>query len=42
LRKTTSERLADGTFTKAEHDEIAGLLMTKAEMLIGAESEVPA
>jgi hypothetical protein len=40
LRKTTSDRLADGTFTQAEHDEIAGLLMTKAEMLIA--SEVPA
>lgn len=40
LRKTTAERLADGTFTQAEHDEIAGLLVTKAEMLIGAE--VPA
>jgi hypothetical protein len=42
LRKTTSDRLADGTFTQAEHDEIAGLLMTKAEMLIVAEGEVPA
>ena len=42
LRKTTAERLADGTFTQAEHDEIAGLLMTKAEMLIVAEGEVPA
>lgn len=41
LRKTTSDRLADGTFTQAEHDEIAGLLMTKAEMLIVAEGEVP-
>jgi hypothetical protein len=40
LRKHTSERLADGTFTQAEHDEIVGLLVTKAEMLIG--SEVPA
>ena len=40
LRKTTTERLADGTFTQAEHDEIVGLLVTKAEMLIG--SEVPA
>ena len=40
LRKTTADRLADGTFTQAEHDEIAGLLVTKAEMLIG--SEVPA
>jgi len=40
LRKTTAERLADGTFTQAEHDEIVGLLVTKAEMLIG--SEVPA
>jgi len=40
LRKHTTERLADGTFTQAEHDEIAGLLVTKAEMLIG--SEVPA
>jgi len=40
LRKTASERLADGTFTQAEHDEIVGLLVTKAEMLIG--SEVPA
>jgi hypothetical protein len=42
LRKTTSDRLADGTFTQAEHDEIAGLLVTKAEMLIGADAEVPA
>jgi len=42
LRKHTSERLADGTFSQAEHDEIAGLLVTKAEMLIGAETEVPA
>jgi len=40
LRKTTTERLSDGTFTQAEHDEIVGLLVTKAEMLIG--SEVPA
>ena len=40
LRKTTAERLADGTFSQAEHDEISGLLVTKAEMLIG--SEVPA
>jgi len=40
LRRTTAERLADGTFTQAEHDEIVGLLVTKAEMLIG--SEVPA
>jgi hypothetical protein len=40
LRKTTTQRLADGTFTQAEHDEIVGLLVTKAEMLIG--SEVPA
>ena len=40
LRKTTTERLADGTFTQVEHDEIVGLLVTKAEMLIG--SEVPA
>jgi len=37
LRKTTAERLADGTFTQAEHDEIVGLLVTKAEMLIGSE-----
>ena len=42
LRKTTAERLADGTFSQAEHDEIAGLLVTKAEMLIGADAEVPA
>jgi len=40
LRKTTSDRLADGTFSQAEHDEIVGLLVTKAEILIG--SEVPA
>jgi hypothetical protein len=40
LRKTTADRLADGTFTKEEHDEIVGLLVTKAEILIG--SEVPA
>jgi hypothetical protein len=40
LRKTTAERLADGTFSQAEHDEIVGLLVTKAEILIG--SEVPA
>jgi hypothetical protein len=37
LRKTTAERLADGTFTQSEHDEIVGLLVTKAEMLIGSE-----
>jgi hypothetical protein len=37
LRKTTAERLADGTFSQAEHDEIAGLIVTKAEMLIGGE-----
>ena len=37
LRKTTAERLADGTFTQAEHDEIAGLIVTKAEILIGGE-----
>lgn len=37
LRKTTSERLSDGTFSQAEHDEIVGLLVTKAEMLIGSE-----
>ena len=42
LRKHTSERLADGTFTQAEHDEIAGLIVTKAEILIGSESEVTA
>lgn len=42
LRKTTADRLADGTFTKAEHDEIVGLLVTKAEILIGSESEVTA
>ena len=37
LRKTTAERLADGTFSQSEHDEIVGLLLTKAEMLIGSE-----
>ena len=37
LRKTTAERLADGKFSQAEHDEIVGLLLTKAEMLIGSE-----
>lgn len=37
LRKTTAERLADGTFTQAEHDEIAGLIVTRAEILIGGE-----
>jgi hypothetical protein len=37
LRKTTAERLADGTFSQSEHDEIVGLLVTKAEMLIGSE-----
>lgn len=37
LRKTTAERLADGTFSQAEHDEIAGLIVTKAEILIGGE-----
>ena len=42
LRKTTAERLADGTFSQGEHDEIVGLLVTKAEMLIGSESEVTA
>jgi hypothetical protein len=40
LRRTTADRLADGTFTQAEHDEIAGLLVGRAEMLIG--NEVPA
>jgi hypothetical protein len=40
LRKTVAERLADGTFSQQEADEIAGLLVTRAEMLIG--SEVPA
>ena len=37
LRKHCSDRFKDGTFTQAEHDEIAGLIMTKAEMLIGSE-----
>jgi hypothetical protein len=40
LRKQVAERLADGTFSQAEHDELGGLLVTKAEILIG--SEVPA
>lgn len=40
LRKTVAERLTDGTFSQEEHDEIAGLLVTRAEMLIG--TEVPA
>jgi len=40
LRKQVAERLADGTFSQAEHDELVGLLVTKAEILIG--SEVPA
>jgi len=42
LRKQVAERLADGTFSQAEHDEIVGLLVTKAEILIGSESEVTA
>jgi len=42
LRKQVTERLADGTFSQAEHDELVGLLVTKAEILIGSESEVPA
>ena len=37
LRKMVTERLLDGTFGQAEHDEIAGLLVTKAELLIGSE-----
>jgi hypothetical protein len=37
LRKHTTDRLADGTFSQAEHDEIAGLIVTKAEILIGGE-----
>jgi hypothetical protein len=37
LRRTTADRLADGTFTQAEHDEIVGLLVGRAEMLIGSE-----
>jgi len=40
LRKQVAERLADGTFSQAEHDELVGLLVTKEEILIG--SEVPA
>jgi len=40
LRKQVAERLADGTFSQAEHDELVGLLVTKAEILIGSESEV--
>lgn len=40
LRKMVTERLLDGTFTQAEHDEIAGLLVTKAEILIGIEVTV--
>jgi hypothetical protein len=40
LRKQVAERLADGTFSQPEHDELVGLLVTKAEILIG--SEVPA
>jgi len=42
LRKQVAERLADGTFSQAEHDELVGLLVTKAEILIGSESEVTA
>ena len=37
LRKAASDRLADGTFTQAEHDEIVGLIHTKAEILLAAE-----
>lgn len=40
LRKTVTARLEDGTFTQAEHDEIASLLVTKAEILIGIEVTV--
>jgi len=42
LRKQVAERLADGTFSQAEHDELVGLLVTKAEILIGSEGEVTA
>lgn len=41
LRRLITARLSEGVFTQAEHDELAGLLMTKAEMLIPA-SEVTA
>ena len=39
LRRLITERLADGTFTQDQHDELAGLLMGRAEMLIPQEVE---
>jgi hypothetical protein len=37
IRDRIASRLKDGTFTKAVHDELVGLAMTKAEILINAE-----
>jgi hypothetical protein len=37
IRDRIGARLADGTFTKALADELVGLAMTKAEMLIASE-----
>jgi hypothetical protein len=35
LRRLVEERTAQGTFTRDQHDELVGLMRTKAEMLIG-------
>lgn len=37
LRKAASDRLADATFTQAEHDEIVGLIHGKAEIILSSE-----
>lgn len=37
LKRLITERLKDGVFTPAEHDELAGLLVGRAEILIPAE-----
>jgi hypothetical protein len=35
LRRLVEERTAQGTFTRDQHDELVGLMRTKAEILIG-------
>jgi hypothetical protein len=37
IRDRIGARLADGTFSKSVHDELVGLAMTKAEILINAD-----
>lgn len=39
IRDRIGARLVDGTFTKAVHDELVGLAMGKAEMLIASEDK---